>query len=64
MRCKAFQNDRQLYLSHQQGQSSDGFLQRSDFLHRTNNKGRSRVNNSLATGFAKSQLVANVNSAG
>lgn len=55
---------RQLYLSHQQGQSSDSFLQRSDFLHGTYNYGCSRVNNRLATGFAESQLVANLNSAG
>lgn len=54
----------QLYLSHEQGQSSDGFLQRSDFLHRSYEQGRSRVNNSLATGFAKTQLVANFNSEG
>ncbi|KAF3846705.1 hypothetical protein F7725_003783 [Dissostichus mawsoni] len=53
-----------LYLSHQQGQSSDGLLQRSDFSFRTDDEGGSRVDNRLATTFADSQLFPNSNSTG
>lgn len=53
-----------LYLSHQQRQGSDSFLQSSDFLSGAHDQGRSRVNNSLATRFAQSQLVANCDPVG
>lgn len=44
---------------HQHG--SDGFVQHSDFLWRTDDEWCSCVNNGLATGFAEAQLVSNFN---
>lgn len=54
----------QPHLSHHQRQSTDGLVQRPDFLRGADNEGRSCVNDRLATCLAQTQLVADSNPAG